>query len=288
MKWEDLRRSFNVEDLRASGPARGSIGGGRNIIPIMQFLLGNKIGRIILLIGVIAYFFGFNPLSLLDVVESPQHKTQVVSSSDNQTAEFVSAVLGQTEDIWQKLFKEQGKHYEEPKLVLFRGSVNSGCGYASSQIGPFYCPIDKKIYLDMSFFEELKRQYNAPGDFAQAYVIAHEVGHHVQNLLGIIDKSHSAKAKSSKIDANAIQVKVELQADCYSGVWAHYLGNILDKDDIQEALTAASAIGDDTLQKHSQGHVVPDTFTHGSSKDRMKWFEQGYKGGALSSCQTGI
>lgn len=288
MKWEDLRRSSNVEDLRASGPARGSMGGGRNILPIMQFLLGNKIGRIILLIGVIAYFFGFNPLSLLDVVESPQQKTQVVSLSDNQTAEFVSTVLGQTEDIWQKLFKEQGKHYEEPKLVLFRGSVNSGCGYASSQIGPFYCPIDKKIYLDMSFFEELKRQHNAPGDFAQAYVIAHEVGHHVQNLLGTLDKSHSAKAKSSKIEANAIGVKVELQADCYSGVWAHYLGNILDKDDIQEALSAASAIGDDTLQKHAQGHVVPDAFTHGSSKDRMKWFELGYKGGTLSSCQTGI
>ena len=289
MIWEDLRRSSNIEDLRASGPARSSGGGGgRNIFPILQFLIGNKIGRIILVVGVIAYFLGFNPLSLLDMSAPQEQKAQTISANDNQTAEFVSAVLGQTEDVWKKLFAEQGKSYEEPKLVLFRGSVNSGCGYANSQIGPFYCPTDKKIYLDMSFFEELKRQHNAPGDFAQAYVIAHEVGHHVQNLLGTLDKSHSAKAKSSKTDANAIQVKVELQADCYSGVWAHYLGHVLEKGDIEEALNAASAIGDDTLQKKGQGYVTPDSFTHGSSKDRMEWFSLGYKGGNLRSCQTGI
>lgn len=288
MKWEDLRRSSNVEDLRASGPARGSGGGGRNILPIMQFLIGNKIGRIILVLGIVAYFMGFNPLSLLDMSAPQQQPTQVTSAADNQTAEFVSVVLGQTEDVWQKLFAEQGKRYEEPKLVLFRGSVNSGCGYASSQTGPFYCPMDKKIYLDMSFFEELQRKHNAPGDFAQAYVIAHEVGHHVQNLLGTLDKSHSAKARSSKIEANAIQVKVELQADCYSGVWAHYLDHVLEKGDIEEALAAASAIGDDTLQKQVQGYVVPDAFTHGTSKERMGWFEKGYKGGTLRSCQTGI
>jgi predicted metalloprotease len=287
MKWEDLRRSSNIEDLRSKGPARGFGGGGRNIFPIVQFLMGTKIGRIILVIGVIAYFLGFNPLSLLDSrQEAP--KTQVTASADNKTAEFVSAVLGQTEDVWHKLFAQEGLRYEEPKLVLFRGSVNSGCGYASSQMGPFYCPNDKKVYLDMSFFDELKRRHNAPGDFAQAYVIAHEVGHHVQNLLGTLDKSHSAKASSSKTQANAVQVKVELQADCYSGVWAHYLGAVLEDGDIEEALGAASAIGDDTLQKQAQGYVVPDAFTHGSSADRVKWFKLGYKGGELRSCQTGI
>jgi predicted metalloprotease len=287
MKWEDLRRSSNIEDLRSKGPARGFGGGGRNIFPIVQFLLGNKIGRIILVIGVIAYFLGFNPLSLLDTTQEAP-KTQVTASADNKTAEFVSAVLGQTEDVWHKLFAQEGLRYEEPKLVLFRGSVNSGCGYASSQMGPFYCPNDKKVYLDMSFFDELKRRHNAPGDFAQAYVIAHEVGHHVQNLLGTLDKSHSAKASSSKTQANAVQVKVELQADCYSGVWAHYLGAVLEDGDIEEALNAASAIGDDTLQKQAQGYVVPDAFTHGSSVDRVKWFKLGYKGGELRSCQTGI
>ncbi|MBU1217738.1 zinc metallopeptidase [bacterium] len=287
MKWEDLRRSSNIEDLRSKGPARGFGGGGRNIFPIVQFLMGTKIGRIVLVIGVIAYFLGFNPLSLLDSrQEAP--KTQVVASADNKTAEFVSAVLGQTEDVWHKLFAQEGLRYEEPKLVLFRGSVNSGCGYASAQMGPFYCPNDKKVYLDMSFFDELKRRHNAPGDFAQAYVIAHEVGHHVQNLLGTLDKSHSAKASSSKTQANAVQVKVELQADCYSGVWAHYLGAVLEDGDIEEALGAASAIGDDTLQKQAQGYVVPDAFTHGSSVDRVKWFKLGYKGGELRSCQTGI
>lgn len=287
MKWEDLRRSSNIEDLRSKGPARGFGGGGRNIFPIVQFLLGNKIGRIILVIGVIAYFLGFNPLTLLDSVqESP--KTQVASLSDNKTAEFVSVVLGQTEDVWHKLFAKEGLRYEEPKLVLFRGSVNSGCGYASAQMGPFYCPSDKKVYLDMSFFEELKRRHNAPGDFAQAYVIAHEVGHHVQNLLGTLEKSHAVKASSSKKEANAVQVKVELQADCYAGVWAHYLNAVLEKGDIEEALNAASAIGDDTLQKQAQGYVVPDAFTHGSSKERMKWFELGYRGGELRSCQSGI
>lgn len=286
MKWEDLRRSSNIEDLRSKGPAR-SFGGGRNILPIVQFLLGNKIGRIILVIGVIAYFLGFNPLSLL---ETPQEapKTQIAANADNKTAEFVSVVLGQTEDVWHKLFAKEGLRYEEPKLVLFRGSVNSGCGYASAQMGPFYCPVDKKVYLDMSFFEELKRRHKAPGDFAQAYVIAHEVGHHVQNLLGTLDKSHSAKASSSKTEANAVQVKVELQADCYSGVWAHYLNAVLEEGDIEEALNAASAIGDDTLQKQAQGYVVPDAFTHGSSVERAKWFNLGYKGGELRSCQTGI
>ena len=290
MKWEDLRRSSNIEDFRMnSAPRGGGRVSGRALFFIVKFLMGTKIGRIVLVIGAVAYFLGFNPLAFLDTVTPSTQQTKVLDSAkDNKTAEFVSVVLGQTEDIWTRLFAQNGLKYEEPKLVLFRNGVRSGCGYASSQMGPFYCPADKKVYLDMSFFDELKKRHNAPGDFAQAYVIAHEVGHHVQNLLGTLNKSHSAKANSSKIKANAIQVKVELQADCYSGVWAHYLRDVLEDGDIQEALNAASSIGDDTLQKQAQGYVVPDAFTHGSSADRMKWFTLGYKGGALSSCETGI
>lgn len=293
MKWEDLRRSNNVEDLRAS--SGGSSGSSRNsmrfLVPLMKFLIGTKYGRIVLVVGVIAYFMGYNPLALLSVLEpsSQQQKSlSAPSAKDNKSAEFVSTVLGQTEDVWHTLFTKDGKQYKEPKLVLFRGSVESGCGYATKQTGPFYCPQDRKVYLDMSFFDELKNRHNAPGDFAQAYVIAHEVGHHVQNLLGTLDKSHKIQASSSKKKANAVQVMVELQADCYSGVWAHYLGNILEQGDIDEALGAASAIGDDTLQKQAQGYVVPDAFTHGSSKERVKWFTQGYKYGEIKACQTGI
>lgn len=291
MKWEDLRRSGNIEDLRASSGGGRSRSGMRFLVPLIRFLMGNKYGRIILVIGVISYFMGYNPLALLSVLEpsSQQGKSlSVPSAKDNKTAEFVSVVLGQTEDVWHTLFAKEGLGYKEPRLVLFRGSVENGCGYATKQTGPFYCPQDRKVYLDMSFFDELKNRHNAPGDFAQAYVIAHEVGHHVQNILGTLDKSHKAKTSSAKKDANAVQVMVELQADCYSGVWAHYLGNVLEEGDIEEALGAASAIGDDTLQKQAQGYVVPDAFTHGSSKDRVRWFTQGYKYGTLKACQTGI
>ena len=297
MKWEDLRSSSNVEDLRGSSNfARGSGGRGslRFIIPLVRFLLGSKLGRKVLgvgaVVGVVAYFMGFNPLALLNTADALTHPqpTQRVSKNDDKEARFVSAVLAQTEDVWKKIFKKHGLRYKEPKLVLFRGGVNSGCGYASSQTGPFYCSADEKVYLDLGFFDELSRNYNASGDFAQAYVIAHEIGHHVQHLLGTLDKSHRAKRSASKKKANAIQVKIELQADCYAGVWAHYLGNILENGDIDEALNAASAIGDDTLQKRAQGYVVPDSFTHGSSKSRMKWFKNGYMGGTLNSCRTGI
>jgi predicted metalloprotease len=292
MKWEDLRRSSNVEDLRSSSSAgrfsTGGRGNARLLFPLVKFLLGNKIGRIILLIGVVAYFFGFNPLALLEQSSTSQRAAAPIAN-EYKTAEFVSVVLAQTEDIWGKLFKESHAQYQEPKLVLFRGGVNSGCGYASQQTGPFYCPSDKKIYLDLSFFDELKNRHDAPGDFAQAYVIAHEVGHHVQNLLGTLDKSHSAmQVATSKAKANSVQVKVELQADCYSGIWAHYLGQVLEEGDIEEALNAASAIGDDTLQKKAQGYVVPDSFTHGTSNERKSWFKRGYSSGKLEACQTGI
>jgi hypothetical protein len=291
MKWQNLRRSTNVEDFRLRGSVGGSGGRMRLLVPVIRFLIGNKYGRVLLAIGVIAYFLGYNPLALLSFLDpSIQHEKSIVkpSAKENETAEFVSVVLGQTEDVWHRLFIKEGLQYREPKLVLFRGSVNSGCGYSTAQVGPFYCPNDKKVYLDMSFFDELKRRHNSPGDFAQAYVVAHEVGHHVQNLLGTLDKSHRLKKSSSETEANKVQVKVELQADCYGGIWAHYIKHYLDDGDIDEALNAASAIGDDTLQKKSRGYVVPDAFTHGSSNDRMSWFKRGFKSGELSACETGI
>lgn len=291
MKWEDLRRSSNVQDFRTQSARGGSRGAMRFAVPLIRFLIGNKYGRIVLGIGVIAYFMGYNPLSLLGFLDAStpsQKNTALPSARDNKTAEFVSTVLAQTEDVWHKNFAKYGTSYEEPKLVLFRGAVNSGCGYATKQTGPFYCPSDKKIYLDMSFFDELQNRHNAPGDFAQAYVIAHEVGHHVQNLVGTLNKSHTLKKSSSKKIANAVQVKVELQADCYAGIWAYNTKDVMEEGDIQEALNAASAIGDDTLQKQAKGYVVPDAFTHGSASDRMKWFSLGYKNGDIEACRTGI
>ena len=288
MRWEDLRRSVNVEDLRSRGVARSG-GNIRAIAPLVRFLLGNKYGRIILLVGVIAYFLGYNPLALfVDTSPSQEQAINKPTPSENKTAEFVSVVLGQSEDVWHKLFLKEGLKYKEPKLVLFRGAVNSGCGYATKQVGPFYCSRDEKVYIDLSFFDELQRAHNSPGDFAQAYVIAHEVGHHVQHLVGTLDKSHTLKATLSQKDANKVQVKVELQADCYGGIWAHYMQKYLDDGDIDEALRAASAIGDDTLQKQAKGYVVPDAFTHGSSQDRMNWFKKGYASGELRACNTGI
>ena len=288
MKWNDLRRSSNIEDLRSKGPARGR-GNLRLLVPLVQFLIRSKIGRIILIVGVVAYFLGFNPLSLMGPVPQQQNVSHTPSAKEQSSAEFVSAVLAQTEDVWQEIFAKEGAGYTEPKLVLFRQSVQSGCGFASAQTGPFYCPRDQKVYLDLNFFDELKKRHNAPGDFAQAYVIAHEIGHHIQNLVGTLNKSHHAKqAVRSQSKANAIQVKVELQADCYAGIWAHHVHDLLEEGDIKEALNAASAIGDDTLQKQAQGYVVPDAFTHGSSQQRMQWFQRGYKSGELGACQTEI
>ena len=293
MKWEDNRESSNIEDRRSSsnyGSSRKS-GNMMALLPIAKMLLGTKIGRIVLVIGAVAYFFGFNPLALLETTGSSATQTKVVNqASDDKSARFVSAVLAQTEDIWSEVFKKYGATYVEPKLVLFRGSTKSGCGFASAQTGPFYCPTDKKVYLDLSFFDELASRHNAPGDFAQAYVIAHEVGHHVQNIIGTLDKVQKEKQNfGNSKKSNALQVKVELQADCYAGLWAHYskkIFNSLEEGDIKEALNAASAIGDDTLQKQSQGYVVPDSFTHGSSDQRMKWFKKGFDNDSLEACNT--
>lgn len=297
MKWEDLKRSNNIEDIRSRGSSglRG-FGGGRGVnllIPIIRMLMGTKIGRIILLMGVVAYFMGFNPLSLLDQGTSSTVATHTPSAlEEEKSVQFVSAVLGQTEEVWKHIYAQSGEKYTEPKLVLFRGSVQSGCGYADAQVGPFYCSEDQKVYLDLSFFDDLSSRHNAPGDFAQAYVIAHEIGHHVQNLRGTLNKAHHVQQSAlGKTKANTIQVKVELQADCYAGIWAYHTQktrDILEEGDIQEALNAASQIGDDTLQKQAQGYVVPDAFTHGTSVQRMEWFKRGYQKGMLEACNTGI
>lgn len=285
MKWKDLGRSSNVEDLRLSNTSRvtGSNVTLRLLFYLVRFLLQTQFGRIVLLVGIavgiVAHFMGYDPLALLTQGTPQTHKEKVITPPEHQLAEFISVVLGQTEQVWSHLFAQNHRVYEEPKLVLFRDGITSGCGYASSQTGPFYCPRDKKVYLDLAFFDELKRRYNAPGDFAQAYVVAHEVGHHVQNILGTLSKRERT---------NKEQVMIELQADCYAGVWAHYLDAVLDNGDIEEALGAASAIGDDTLQKKARGYVTPDTFTHGTSMQRMEWFKNGYKGGSLNSCKTGI
>lgn len=295
MKWEDNRKSSNVEDRRNESPSNFGLNQNNSILaflPIIKMLIGTKIGRIILIIGAISYFMGFNPLSLLDMVPSTQNSatSQVINSKkDDNSAQFVSAVLAQTEDIWTKVFQKYNANYVEPKLVLFRNSVRSACGNASSETGPFYCPVDQKVYLDLSFFDELAKRHDAPGDFAQAYVIAHEIGHHVQNITGTIDKVQKEKQKSSTKQQNELQVKVELQADCYAGLWAHYFKkdfDSLEEGDIQEALNAANAIGDDTLQKKAQGHVVPDSFTHGTSNQRMSWFKKGFDTGDLKACNT--
>lgn len=284
MRWENLGRSSNVEDMRGRSGGRGI--GGRGLFIPVRFLLRSTVGRIILAVGVVAYLLGYNPLALLSGGAPQSVRT---SPQEEQNVAFVSAVLGQTEKVWRTLFAAEGRRYVEPKLLLFRDGVRSACGYAGSQTGPFYCPGDRKIYLDLSFFDALRLRHNAPGDFAQAYVIAHEVGHHVQNLLGTLDKSHRLKQyAASQSKANAVQVMVELQADCFAGVWAHHVHSLLEPGDIEEALNAASAIGDDTLQKQAQGYVVPDAFTHGSAKERMRWFRRGYDKGTMGACRTGI
>ncbi|MBE3021826.1 neutral zinc metallopeptidase [Campylobacter sp. RM13119] len=285
MKWQDSRQSSNVEDRRSNSQvsSAGSFGA---LVPIIRFLMGSKIGRIVLVIGVVAYFMGYDPLALIDQGAGTTQSKAIDDPKEKENFAFVSAVLAETEDVWANIFKEHKASYVEPNLVLFRGQVSSGCGFASSQVGPFYCPADQKVYLDLSFFDELEKTHKAGGDFARAYVIAHEIGHHVQNLVGTLNKIQSQKSGVSQVEQNALQVKVELQADCYAGIWAHYMNKyqILDDGDIEEALNAASAIGDDTLQKKHQGHVVPDSFTHGSSKQRMEWFKKGFEGGKLASC----
>jgi predicted metalloprotease len=250
-----------------------------------------------LVIVVVALYFGVDPTVLLQgggpgtgiPSGAPTRPSSNPSAADEQLKEFVSVVLADTEDTWHQLFREKGRAYREPKLVLFTGAVQSACGYAGSATGPFYCPADKKVYIDLGFYEELKHRFGAPGDFAQAYVIAHEIGHHVQNLLGVSDEVRKAQAGMGQTGANKLSVRLELQADCFAGLWAHHADRsrgILESGDLEEALRAAEAIGDDRLQMQSKGYVAPDSFTHGTSAERKHWFDNGFRTGKLSACNT--
>ena len=246
----------------------------------------------LLLVLAIAFITGENPLVLLDAmsggsgtsVNAPQQPGAEGAPSD-QLGQFASAVLGSTEDVWQGVFRERGGGYQPPVMVLFTGAVDSGCGHGSAAVGPFYCPLDSKLYLDLSFFDELERRFGAPGDFAQAYVIAHEVGHHVQNQLGIANKVRAAQQRGSEADANALSVRMELQADCLAGVWAAR-SKLLEAGDAEEGLRAASAIGDDQIQRRSQGYTVPESWTHGSSEQRTRWLRSGMQSGDINDCDT--
>ena len=302
MLWRDNRKSSNVEDRRGLSPSGldgsggGDSGGLLRLLPVVFRFLGFK-GTVILAVcvGAYGYFTGNldNMLGGLGLQQGPTTQMSAKpfqeSAAEKELVDFVSVVLADTEETWTTLFRQKGKTYQEPRLVLFRGSVKSACGMAQSAIGPFYCPGDQKVYIDLGFYDQLKNRFKAPGDFAQAYVIAHEVGHHVQNLMGISGKVHEARKKLSQAESNKLSVRQELQADCLAGVWANHANStrhLLEEGDVEEGLTAASAIGDDTLQKQSQGYVSPDSFTHGSSAQRVKWFKIGLATGNMDSCDT--
>ncbi len=300
MRWRGKRKSSNVEDRRAMRAAgSGSVGGGSGMLrlfPIVFKFLGFK-GTLILAVCVGAYALFTGNLSNLLGGLGLQQDTSVSrpavpfheTAKEKELVDFVSVILADTEDTWTTLFRQRGKTYKEPRLVLFRDSVDSACGMAQSAMGPFYCPGDQQVYIDLGFYDQLKNRFKAPGDFAQAYVIAHEVGHHIQTLLGISSQVHAARRKLSKVEGNKLSVRQELQADCFAGVWANHANNtrqLLEVGDLEEGLAAASAIGDDTLQKQSQGYVSPDSFTHGSSEQRVKWFKIGLESGDMASCDT--
>lgn len=277
MRWQGKEGSQNVDDRRGKAVTRGAAGVG--------------IGTII--IALIYMLMGQDPQQIINQAQQqqPQYEQQAqAGGQDDELKQFVSVVLKQTEDVWNKLFVEQvGKRYEEPILVIYSGKVSSACGYASAATGPFYCPGDNKLYIDLSFYQELKTRFRAPGDFAMAYVVSHEVAHHVQNLLGITAYVDQQRSRLSKTDFNQLSVRLELQADFLAGVWVHHaqqMNNILEKGDIEEALNAANAIGDDRLQKQSQGYIVPDAFTHGTSEQRVRWFTKGVKSGKMDDGDT--
>ncbi len=287
MDVEGRRESDNVEDRRGSS---GMGGGSRGIGGLGGGRLG--IGGIVIAL-VASYFLGINPMTILGILGGGGAPTQQVSQGpaqrppkDDQMASFVSKVLADTEDVWGAVFQQGKQVYPAPKLVLFRGATPTACGTGQSAMGPFYCPGDQKVYIDLAFYETMKTKLGAPGDFAQAYVIAHEVGHHIQHVMGISGKVDAMRGRISEKEQNALSVRLELQADCFAGVWSRGSKLGLDKGDIEEALNAASAIGDDTLQKKSQGYAQPDTFTHGSSKQRMAWFNAGLQSGNMKSCDT--
>ena len=286
MKWEGNRESDNVEDRRDGGGGGGGGGG----------LFGGKIGIGTIIIALAAWgFFGINPLTVIQTMSGMDSSpTQVQGPAtkppaNDMQAKFVSVVLADTEDVWKDVFSKGGANYSPPKLVIFRGSTPTACGAGQAAMGPFYCPADQKVYIDLSFFDTLKRQLGAGGDFAQAYVVAHEIGHHVQNQLGVNDKVEAARRRLSERENNALSVRVELQADCYAGLWAKKANEsrqILQSGDIEEAMNAAAKIGDDALQRQSTGQVRPDSFTHGTSAQRAKWFNVGLQTGSVKSCDT--
>jgi predicted metalloprotease len=278
MRWRTGRRSRNIEDrrgIRLSGKAKGG-------------------GLGLLILALVGLYFGIDPSVILQQganVSGPavEQSRYVPTAAENELADFVSVVLADTEDTWDALFRTAGGNYAPPKLVLFTGAVESACGFAQAAMGPFYCPADRQVYIDLGFYQDLKNKLGAPGDFAQAYVIAHEVGHHVQNLVGISDKVHRMQGQVPQSQYNQLSVRLELQADCFAGLWAYHANrarDIIEEGDIDEALNAASMIGDDRLQKQSRGYVTPDSFTHGSSAQRVRWFRKGLQSGKLEACET--
>jgi predicted metalloprotease len=281
MRLEDQERSSNIEDRRGMSIGRGAAGGGIGIV----------------VIALIAMFFGVDPSVVLDGALAPGPGQQAAQQSvargtpsrEDVMADFVAAVLGSTEETWSEIFDRSGRTYQKPVLVLFTGAVQSACGYAQAAVGPFYCPPDQKLYIDLAFYRDLQDRFRAPGDFAQAYVIAHEVGHHVQNLLGIAGKVHSARQRASERQANELSVRMELQADCLAGIWAAHANRrkrILEPGDIEEGLNAAAAVGDDRMQQAARGRVSPESFTHGSARQRSQWFRRGLESGDLKACDT--
>ncbi|HCY76706.1 MAG TPA: metalloprotease [Ignavibacteriales bacterium] len=276
MRWKGRRESSNVEDRRGmSSGGKGLVGGGIGTIAIV----------------IVVLLLGGDPTSIIQNVQIDDKTTNsnyTETAQDKELAQFVGVVLAETENVWHEIFKEEGSTYREPKLVLFSGSVQSACGTAGASTGPFYCPGDEKLYIDLSFFEELQKRFKAPGDFAMAYVIAHEVGHHIQKLTGVMDKMNDLRSQLSKEEYNQYSVRVELQADFYAGIWAHYTEqqDLLESGDLEEALNAASAVGDDNIQKQAQGYVVPESFTHGTSAQRKKWFYKGFTSGDIRQGDT--
>ena len=293
MRWRGARRSENVEDRRGQGVLRG---GGRagSMLPLVMRLARTKAGMVVLVVGAIfMWYCGIDLGSLagggLAVSGGTSRGAVKETAAEREMVEFVAVVLAETEDTWRALLAADGHTYVEPKLVLFRGATKSACGLGEAAMGPFYCPADEQVYIDLSFFEDLKNKYQAPGDFAQAYVLAHEVGHHVQTLLGISRRNHAARQRASEQASNQLSVRQELQADCFAGLWAKHANQarqILESADVEEALAAATAIGDDRLQQQGRGYVTPDSFTHGSSKQRVRWFRTGFRKGTLAACDT--
>jgi predicted metalloprotease len=276
MRWEGRRQSENIEDRRG-----------------MRFGRAGGIGLGTIVLALVAAYFGVDPSVILQGTQPSQQQAEQVPYNETpeeaQKREMVSVVLADTEDAWTALFAAAGQTYEKPKLVLFSGAAQSACGFAEAAVGPFYCPGDRMVYIDLSFYDELQSRFGAPGDFAQAYVVAHEVGHHVQTLLGISERTMAARQRASEAEANALSVRQELQADCFAGIWAHNADRsrqLLEQGDIEEGLNAAAAIGDDRLQKQSRGYVSPESFTHGSSEQRVRWFKRGFESGQMESCDT--